>query len=670
MKEKSTCIQMVEKMSREHPTDEEIHGVTLDELPVLFGMEMVCAVSGLAFTFAWLLYYFSTFSLSFKHFSDLRLVVIILIGMLLFFMTLLFERQGEKAALVDENRKSARRWLFSCSTLCVLGMIILIWASGGAASPFLTLYIMTHTLTLASVKIQRGPYLVAIFFAVPMVAALAATTFFPIVPSNEIQALVGGNLAFPAIGMGAVLSILVSTFSAVWNGRRRTIQQDWEKIEKSTDYAKKGAVTSRIRAKGAVVWLDHIISASEQTIKITIGPEDSLFAATLGVNKDSKALSTMHFDSWKTVRRLERKWTLITGRLMVLAKLYLKGGVSVSGNLIELAKFADSLDSRPTNQIELFITNLRRSLIANFGLDRYFANSLKHYGISVNTYKLFLDDHMQYTCGLWDNNDVSLDLPKDIDKARAEINEAQVKKMELIADWLAINKGDNVLDIGCGWGGLCSYLAKTKEVNMLGITDSQEQATYAEDFLKKQGNISCNILFQDFANLNRVHDFDAITIVGMLEHIPLIKRDNFFEKLNEILKPGGRVYLQCITKSDRWTGGDGTRFLQKNVFPGYTLEPVSDIKERARHAGFDVDNFREDHRHYGRTTTLWLYQIAEQRDKIINTSDEKTYKILAAYLSVGSLIFFDGRGSLCRMLLRKPTSATNLSKKQAVLSRS
>jgi cyclopropane-fatty-acyl-phospholipid synthase len=346
---------------------------------------------------------------------------------------------------------------------------------------------------------------------------------------------------------------------------------------------------------------------------------------------------------------------------MVLAQLYLKGKVSASGDLLVVARFADALNSSPAGPVEQFFRKAVRSLWARLGLDHPFANSLRHYGTSARFYGLFLDDYMQYTCGLWDDG-VSLAWPSSIEDAQAEINAAQIRKMDLIAAWLAIQEGNRLLDVGCGWGGLCGYLTEAKRIQAWGVTNSPSQADFAREFVRRRGGKTDRIICGDFMDVPATEKFDALTIVGMLEHVPSVNRDIFFAKMNELLKPGGRIYLQSIMQSPRWTGGDGTRFLQKYVFPGYTLEPADEVKARARRAGFEVSEseFREDHEQYGRTALLWLYRIAGEEKKVVQESDERTYRIMTAYLSVGSLIFGDGRGSVCRMLLYKPSVPSEL----------
>ena len=162
-------------------------------------------------------------------------------------------------------------------------------------------------------------------------------------------------------------------------------------------------------------------------------------------------------------------------------------------------------------------------------------NVQRHYDLSGELYKLFLDDDMQYSCAYFENPDVSLE-------------EAQAAKKRHIAAKMRLKPGQNVLDIGSGWGGLGLYLAKTFEVDVLGVTLSTEQHGVATERAQAEG-LENHVHFEikDYRNISE--RFDRIVSVGMFEHVGLNHYRTFFDKCAQLLKPDGVMVLHSIGRS-------------------------------------------------------------------------------------------------------------------------
>lgn len=159
--------------------------------------------------------------------------------------------------------------------------------------------------------------------------------------------------------------------------------------------------------------------------------------------------------------------------------------------------------NRLFNYLELCAFNLQTRKRSSKVID-------EHYDLGNDLYEAFLDPYMQYTCGYW---------------ARADnLNDAQLDKLELIAKKLDLKPGMKVLDIGCGWGMLCKYLAERHNVHCVGVTISEEQAQYAREKCK---GLNVEIRIQDYRDVNE--QFDRMVVVGMLEHVGFRNYDEFFQ---------------------------------------------------------------------------------------------------------------------------------------------
>jgi cyclopropane fatty-acyl-phospholipid synthase-like methyltransferase len=632
-------------------TDEETEGVTLDELPVLFAMEMTCGISGVILTPVWLVYYYiqgwSSFTVRTLA-SQFPVLGVSTLALLCFFLASTpVHRAGQTACLIDQRRKAARNYLVLCSALCLVGMTLLVWTSGGALSPFLTIYVMTHTLTLASVKHRSGPYIVGIAFGVGMVLAIGLAQWSPLADGKVIDVLLGGTFAWVSVGLGAVISVVVSTGSTVWNNDRRKVETRWKSIAAAPEYVGAPSVVTRADAKTAVVrFADHLMK-HKKCCRIEIGPSDPPFRVVLGGTKPEDATATFQFESWRTLRGIHEDL-----RLSTFASYYLRGAVSIQGTFLDAARIVDTLHSRAPTLREFKLRSALHSFAFSIGAGDVFRDSLRHYGESPKFFELFLDQYMQYTCAYWPGA-VTLDPPDTADAAKQELEQAQQAKLLLIAEWLDLKPQATLLDVGCGWGGLCSFMASTRQVDVWGVTNSTVQAQYARRALKKVHVDGDHIQCVDFHDYGEGPRFDAITVVGMMEHVAAPRRDAFFAKAFSLLKPGGALYLQCIMQSEKFSGGDGSRFLQKHVFPGYALETNEVVIGRATRAGFEVERSEEHHTHYGRTALLWLTRIISARKDVVQTAGVRTYRVMTAYLSIAALAYFDGRGSLRRILLRK-----------------
>jgi cyclopropane-fatty-acyl-phospholipid synthase len=256
-------------------------------------------------------------------------------------------------------------------------------------------------------------------------------------------------------------------------------------------------------------------------------------------------------------------------------------------------------------------------------------NVAHHYDLSDRLYDLFLDVDRQYSCAYFTDPDNSLE-------------QAQADKKAHIAAKLALKAGQRVLDIGCGWGGMALYLNRVADVDVLGITLSEEQLKVARERAIAAG-VSDRVKFELIDYRDITGTFDRIVSVGMFEHVGPRHYRAFFDKCRNLLTDEGVMLLHTIGRmgtpgvTDAWTA--------KYIFPGGYSPALSEIiaaSETTRMIHSDIETLRL---HYGMTLRLWYRRVVEKRADIEALYDAKFYRMWQFYLA-GAAVAFEG-GSLC-----------------------
>lgn len=275
-----------------------------------------------------------------------------------------------------------------------------------------------------------------------------------------------------------------------------------------------------------------------------------------------------------------------------------------------------------------------------------------HYDVGNDFYSLWLDKNLQYSCGYFPSGAEDLDT-------------AQERKMEHICRKLRLQRGERLLDIGCGWSGLARYAAKNYGVTVLGVTLSKNQKAYADEQIARAGlGGRVAVELKDYRDLGDA-SFDKIVSIGMFEHVGRSHLPEYFAQVYRLLKPGGLFLNHGISRragtEEEKQGfvqqrifGRGA-FLQKYIFPDGELTPVSDVNVMAENAGFevrDVENLRE---HYALTLRNWVKRLAARREEAVKVSDEVTYRTWRLYMSASAYGFESGNINVNQSLLAKMT---------------
>lgn len=265
-----------------------------------------------------------------------------------------------------------------------------------------------------------------------------------------------------------------------------------------------------------------------------------------------------------------------------------------------------------------------------------------HYDLPPEFFALWLDRQMVYSCAYFENGaDESLDA-------------AQEHKLDYICRKLRLRRGDRLLDIGCGWGGLLIHAAREYGVLAHGITLSVRQAEVAREKIQSAGlSDRCRVEVCDYRDLEYTRQFDKIVSVGMFEHVGEALLPEYFTRAWRILRPGG-VFLNHGIAAAPWHQHNGSSFIERYVFPDGELVPLHRSMGAAERSGFEVRDVESLREHYALTLHRWVRRLEERAEQVRRITDETTYRIWRLYMAGSEHQFRTGELNLYQMLLAKP----------------
>ena len=262
-----------------------------------------------------------------------------------------------------------------------------------------------------------------------------------------------------------------------------------------------------------------------------------------------------------------------------------------------------------------------------------------HYDVSNAFYKWILGPSMTYTCAVFPSPDATLE-------------EAQAEKHDLVARKLDLRPGQRLLDVGCGWGGMVRHAAREYGVKALGVTLSQAQAEWATGAIKREGlEDIAEVRFSDYRDVSE-RDFDAISSIGLTEHIGVRNYPSYFGFLLDRLRPGGRLLNHMITRPDNRHRSTGA-FIDRYIFPDGELIGSGRIISDAQDAGFEVrheENLRE---HYALTLAGWSDNLVKSWDECVAEVGYARAKLWGLYLAASRVGFERNNTQLHQILAVK-----------------
>jgi cyclopropane-fatty-acyl-phospholipid synthase len=269
-----------------------------------------------------------------------------------------------------------------------------------------------------------------------------------------------------------------------------------------------------------------------------------------------------------------------------------------------------------------------------------------HYDLSVDFYDLFLDRDRQYSCGYFRSPDESLE-------------QAQLDKRLHIASKLLLKPGQKVLDIGCGWGGLSTYLAKTCDVNVTGLTLSTEQIHMANRIAAEEGlERKVDFHLRDYREQTGL--YDRIVSVGMFEHVGVRYYKTYFDKVRELLTDDGVCLLHSI---GRMSGPASTAgWIRKYIFPGGYSPALSEVMTAVERAGLWVTDIEILRVHYAETLLAWQRRFQANRAKAAAMFDERFCRMWEFYLAASESVFRYGDHFVFQMQIAKKRDAVPLTR--------
>ncbi len=262
-----------------------------------------------------------------------------------------------------------------------------------------------------------------------------------------------------------------------------------------------------------------------------------------------------------------------------------------------------------------------------------------HYDVSNTFYAWVLGPSMTYTCAVYPD-------------AEATLEEAQENKYRLIFDKLRLQPGDRLLDVGCGWGGMVRYAAR-QGVRVIGATLSAEQAAWAQQAIEAEGlSQLAEVRHSDYRDV-RESQFDAVSSIGMTEHIGVKNYPAYFNFLLSKLRTDGLLLNHCITRTDNKSNFRASSFTDRYVFPDGELTGSGRIISEIQNVGFEVlheENFRH---HYALTLRDWCGNLVERWDEAVEEVGLATAKIWGLYMAASRVAFEKNNLQLHHVLASK-----------------
>ncbi|MCX5607591.1 MULTISPECIES: cyclopropane-fatty-acyl-phospholipid synthase family protein [unclassified Streptomyces] len=265
-----------------------------------------------------------------------------------------------------------------------------------------------------------------------------------------------------------------------------------------------------------------------------------------------------------------------------------------------------------------------------------------HYDVGNEFYGHVLGPSMVYSCAYWNPG--------------ATLEEAQRDKLDLVCRKLALTSGARLLDVGCGWGSMALHAAREYGVQAVGITLSREQAAYARKRVAEEGLADrIEIRVQDYRDV-KDGPYDAISSIGMAEHVGGDRYREYARTLHALLRPGGRLLNHQIARPPEpdEAAYRVDEFIDAYVFPDGELSPLGSTVGELERAGFEVRDVEALREHYALTLRAWVARLQAHWDEAVRLTSPGRARVWLLYMAASALGFEHGRLGVNQVLAVRP----------------
>jgi cyclopropane-fatty-acyl-phospholipid synthase len=322
-----------------------------------------------------------------------------------------------------------------------------------------------------------------------------------------------------------------------------------------------------------------------------------------------------------------------------LPEAYTAGDIEIEGDLQRFVRVGFLIDSSlsklsPIAKARLAAMSVRQ----RNGLGRSREHAAHHYNLGNDFFKLWLDRQMVYSCAYFRR-------PND------DIDKAQEQKLDYLCAKLRLSARERLLDLGCGWGALAIHAARTKGVQVVGVTLSEEQTREARARIAELGlSDQIEIRLQDYREVPEDEGFDKVVSVGMFEHVGREQILDYMRKTARLLKPSGSGVLHTI---GRLFQGRVDPWIRKHIFPGAYLPSLTELTDGMAQCNLNVVDVENLRMHYAFTLDRWAAAFEKHADQVRHMFDERFVRMWRMYLQSSAGAFRYGSLNLWQITFTK-----------------
>lgn len=314
-----------------------------------------------------------------------------------------------------------------------------------------------------------------------------------------------------------------------------------------------------------------------------------------------------------------------------ICEAYMNGSLDVAGDMLGFVSLRRELSD--THPLQTLRRRLTPMFLGRLRADRKAIAS--HYEFSNEFYLSFMDRTRCYSQAVFEHDDETLET-------------AQHRKLEFAFASCHLKPGDRVLDVGGGWGAFTEYAGK-RGVQVTSLTISRQSEAYMSELIKKM-SLPCTVLFRNFLEHTSAEPYDAIVILGVMEHLPDYRA--VLHQFRRLLKPGGHVYLDASAFREKYSK---PTFVSRYIFPGdHSYFCLHEFLNNVAKTNLEVLSIHNDRHNYYLTCKAWAEKLEASREEIVSRWGEMLYRRFRLYLWGSAHAFLSHGMDAYRVVLQRP----------------